>query len=240
MENETEKKRDYLLPISILIAAVLVVGALIYSTGAKNAKTEAQEANLRQAVQEPTKPEIDDDVILGDAQAPVTIFIFSDYQCPYCGKFFKESELLIRKNYVETGKAKMVYKDLAFLGPESIAASQAAECARDQGKYWAYHDAIFNIEIKEFETLGNNEHTGNLNKETFKKIASDLKMNTDEFLACFDSQKYAAEVEKDIKDAKSVMERMSTPTIFINDKMIQGAYPYNVFSQAIDEALSNK
>ena len=235
-----EKKRDYILLASILIAAVLIAGSVIYSTGVKNIKPETQTAAIQEATQKITGPQIDDDVILGDAQAAVTIFIFSDYQCPFCGKFFKESELLIRKNYVETGKLKMVYKDLAFLGPESIVAAQAAECAKDQGKYWAYHDAIFEIEIKEFETLGNNEHTGNLNKETFKKIASDLKMNTDEFLACFDSQKYAAEVEKDTKEANSIMERPSTPTIFINDKMIQGAYPYNVFSQAIDEALSKK
>jgi len=237
-----EKKRDYILPASILIAAVLIAGSVIYSTGVKNIKPETQTAAIQEATQKITGPQIDDDVILGDAQAAVTIFIFSDYQCPFCGKFFKESELLIRKNYVETGKAKMVYKDLAFLGPESIVAAQAAECAKDQGKYWAYHDAIFEIEIKEFETLGNNEHTGNLNKETFKKIASDLKMNTDEFLACFDSQKYAAEVEKDTKEANSIMERPSTPTIFINEKMIepQGALPYNVFSQAIDEALSKK
>jgi len=237
-----EKKRDYILPASILIAAVLIAGSVIYSTGVKNIKPETQTAAIQEATQKITGPQIDDDVILGDAQAAVTIFIFSDYQCPFCGKFFKESELLIRKNYVETGKLKMVYKDLAFLGPESIAAAQAAECAKDQGKYWAYHDAIFEIEIKEFETLGNNEHTGNLNKETFKKIASDLKMNTDEFLACFDSQKYAAEVEKDTKEANSIMERPSTPTIFINEKMIepQGALPYNVFSQAIDEALSKK
>ncbi len=234
-----EKKYDYILPASILIAAVLIAGSVIYSTGVKNIKPETQTVAIQEAAKI-TSPQIDDDVILGDAQAAVTIFIFSDYQCPYCGKFFKESELLIRKNYVETGKAKMVYKDLAFLGPESIAAAQAAECAKDQGKYWAYHDAIFEIEIKEFETLGNNEHTGNLNKETFKKIASDLKMNVDEFLACFDSQKYAAEVEKDAKEANSIMEGPSTPTIFINDKMIQGAYPYNVFSQAIDEALNKK
>ena len=65
-------------------------------------------------------------------------------------------------------------------------------------------------------------------------------MNVNEFLSCFDSQKYAAEVEKDIQEAQSAMERISTPTIFINDKMIQGAYPYNTFSQAIDEALNKK
>ena len=233
MENQKEK--EYFLPASILMAAVLVAGALIYSTGVKNTKPEKQEASLEQAVQKSTKPEIDDDVILGDVQAPVTVFIFSDYQCPYCGKFFKETESLIRKNYVETGKVKMVYKDLAFLGPESIAASQAAECARDQKKYWQYHDALFEAEIQDGQ-----EYNGNLNRELFEKIASNLKMNVDEFLSCFDSSKYAAEINKDIEEGKSIMKQMSTPTIFINDKMIQGAHPYNVFAQAIDEVLNKR
>ncbi len=234
MEEKTKEQKDYLLPYSILIAAILIAGALIYSTGAKNTKTADQKEEAPKTA-EFSKPQIDDDVVLGDPNAPITIFIFSDYQCPFCGKFFKETESLIRKNYVETGKAKMVLKDLAFLGPESTAAAQAAECARDQGKYWQYHDALFNEEIKDDQ-----EHNGNLNRNLFKKIASDLKMNTDEFLSCFDSKKYENEVQKDIEEAKSVMERISTPTIFINDKMIQGAYPYSVFSQAIDEALTKK
>lgn len=232
---ETQKEKEYFLPASILIAAVLIAGAVIYSTGVKNTAPEKQAARLEQAVQKSSKPEIDDDVVLGDVQAPVTVFIFSDYQCPFCGKFFEETELLIRQNYVETGKVKMVYKDLTFLGPESVAASQAAECARDQKKYWQYHDALFEAEIQD-----NRENNDNLNRELFEKIASDLEMNVDEFLSCFDSFKYADEVEKDAEEAKLVMERVSTPTIFINDKMIQGAYPYSIFAQTIDEALNKR
>jgi protein-disulfide isomerase len=235
MPNEN---KNYLLPVSILVAAVLIAGAVIYSTGVKNTKPENQQANINQAVQNqnPTEPQIDDEVILGDPKATVTVFIFSDYQCPYCGKFYKEAEALIRKNYVDTGKVKMVYKDVAFLGPESTAASQAANCAKDQGKFWQYHDALFDAEIKDGQ-----ENSGNLNRDLFKKIASGLSMNVNDFLSCFDSQKYAAAVEKDTQEANSLLQNgVSTPTIFINDKMIQGAYPYSTFSQAIDEALGKK
>jgi len=242
MEN-SDNKKDYLLPVSIIIAAVLIVGALIYSTGLKNTKPETQNANLEQAsqpAQKITSPQINNAAVLGDPQAPITIFIFSDYQCPYCGKFYTESELLIRKNYVDTGKAKIVYKNLAFLGPESTAAANAAECAKDQGKFWAYHDAIFNIEVKEMQTSGNNENTGNLTRDLFRNIASDLKMNVNDFLSCFDSQKYAAEIQSDVQEANSLMDRASTPTIFIKGKIIQGAYPYSTFSQAIDTALNTK
>lgn len=239
---ENEKRKDYLLPASILLAAILVVGAIIYSTGAKNTNTE-QQANLQQAVQpqetqdlnQPKTPQIGNSVVLGDPQAPVTITIFSDYQCPFCGKFFEETESLIRQNYVTTSKAKMVYKSLAFLGPESTAAAQAADCAKDQKKFWQYHDALFETEIKDGQ-----ENNGNLNIDLFKKIASDLNMNVDEFLSCYDSQKYASEVVNDMNEAASLMDKISTPTVFVNDTLIQGAYPYSTFSQVIDEALNKK
>ncbi len=234
---ENQEKNNRFLSVSIIIAAVLISGSLLYSIGIKGFEKNSQTAEVQKAVQKSAGPQIDDDVILGDPEAPVTVFVFSDYQCPFCGKFFKETESLIRENYVETGKAKMVFKDLAFVGPESTLAAQAAECARDQQKYWAFHDALFNIEVNEFETLGNNENNGNLNEETFKNIASNLGMDVGEFLTCFESQKYAAEVENDFQEAGSIIDKISTPTIFIDKTIIQGAYPYSVFAQLIDEAL---
>ncbi|NCN95054.1 thioredoxin domain-containing protein [Candidatus Wolfebacteria bacterium] len=238
MDNSS-KKYDNFLAASILVAAILISGSIIYAVGIKNSNPRT--ANMEEAVDGAAsvsgKPQIDDDVVLGDSNAPLTVFIFSDYQCPFCGKFYQEAEYQIRENYVKTGKVNMVYKDLAFLGQESTDASEAANCAKDQGKYWDYHDAIFEIEIQELKKSGNSENTGNLNRDTFKKIATDLKMNVDDFLSCYDSKKYASEVSKDMEEAKTVFQQFSAPTIFVGDKMIQGAYPYASFSQAIDEAL---
>ncbi len=239
MENENQK-RDYLLPIAIVIAAVLVAGALVYSTGLKNTKPENQNPSGEQNQPAANAPQIDGAAILGDTKAPLTIFVYSDYQCPFCGKFYQEAEQQIRKNYVDTDKVNMVYKNLAFLGPESTAAANAAECAKDQGKFWQYHDAIFNTEIQESQAKGNNESTGNLNRDLFKQIASSLKMNTDSFLACYDSQKYNSEIQSDTQGAQTLLPQVSTPTIYIAGKFIQGAYPYDTFSQAIDTALNAK
>ena len=228
-------QKDRLLPISILIAAVLIAGAVVYSGFKKTPATNTAPTEP-DTEQISVKPQIGDDVVLGDPNAAVTFIEFGDYQCPFCGKFYKETEPLIRKNYIETGKVKMIYKDFAFLGPESIFAAQAAECAKEQGKYWSYHDVLFEEEFKDGQ-----ENNGNLNREFFKEIALGLKMNSDEFLKCFDSEKYAAEVENDIKEAKAAMgQQASTPTSFINGEMVRGAQPYDVFSQAIDEALNKK
>lgn len=233
--EDASKKHDNFLAASILVAAILISGSVIYAVGIKN--QDSQTAGGEKAADTLTKPKIDDNVILGDANAPLTVFIFSDYQCPFCGKFYQEAERQIRESYVKTGKVNMVYKDLAFLGQESTDAAEAATCAKDQGKYWDYHDAIFEIEIEEFQKTGNSEHTGNLNRDTFEKIAANLKMNVNDFLSCYDSKKYASEVSKDLDEAKTILQQLSTPTIYIGDQMVQGAYPFTRFSEIIDKEL---
>lgn len=113
-----------------------------------------------------------DDVILGDSNAPVTVIEYGDYQCPFCARFFIDVEPLIRQKYIETGKVKMIFRNYAFLGPESPAAAEAAECAKDQGQYWAYHDALYAAEHQDGQ-----ERNGNLNKDLFETIAQSLKLN---------------------------------------------------------------
>lgn len=235
--SDIHKRNDNFLAISILVAAILISGAVIYSFGMKNNSLADPETLDEKPLGMVEDLEIDDNVVLGDPNAPLTIFVFSDYKCSFCVKFYQEAERQIRENYIKTGAVNMVYKDLAFLGQESISAAQAANCAKDQGKYWDYHDAIFEIEGQKAKKVDNGENTENLNRDTFEKIAINLEMNVDDFLLCFDSEKYASSVEKDLNEAKAVLPQISTPTIVIGSKIIQGAYPYAAFSQAIDEEL---
>ena len=181
MDNDTNTVTDgspkepsgYFLGISILIAGVLITGAVIYSVGYKSGNPNAanlgglNQPSANQGQSATSSPSINgDDVVLGDPKAPVTIFEFGDYQCPFCSRFWLQTEPQIRDNYVKTGKVKMVYRDFAFLGPESQAAANAVRCAADQGKYWEYHDALFSAEVKDGQ-----ENNGNLNTALFTKIA---------------------------------------------------------------------
>ena len=109
------------------------------------------------------------DVILGDPAAPVMIIEYGDYQCPYCAGFFTDIEPMLRTNYIETGKAKMVFRNFQFLSQESIDTAEAAECAKDQGKFWEFHDKIYEAEGKDGV-----EHNKNLNKDLFLQIATDI------------------------------------------------------------------
>ena len=234
MEAEINKeKRDYLLPASILVAAILISGSIIYLVGSKSgggvgAKDTGELAAIKETA--PLKTS-DRDVILGDPKAPVTLIEFGDYQCPFCGRFFEQVEIPLRENYIKPGKVKMVFRNFQFLGPESIAAAEAAECAKDQKQFWAFHDALYETEIKD-----GRENNGNLNKDLFLKLADELKLDHSAFASSFDSKKYVGQVEKDTDNAKALGVN-STPTTFVNSQKLVGALPYAQFKAAIDSIL---
>lgn len=235
-ENNPKKEKDLILPAAIVIAGIMIAGSVIYSTGVENTPGAAGGpsgnlgANL--GADGVAEIEIGDDVILGDPNAKVTLVEYGDFQCPFCARFFSETEARIRKDYIESGKVRMVYKDFAFLGPESQAAAQAAECAKDQKKYWEYHDALFRTEIADGQ-----ENNGNLSTEKLKSLASELGLNRSQFDSCFDAGKYKDEVAKDYSDAQAIGVQ-ATPTSFINGRRVQGALPYDAFKSILDEELS--
>ncbi len=166
---------------------------------------------------------VDDDPVKGSKDAPVTIIEFSNFNCPYCRAFYTETLPLIEKDYIETGKVKLVYRDFTR-SPLSQKAAEAAECAAEQGKFWEYHDKIF-------------DNQQLLSNESLKQWASDLGLDTKKFSDCLDSGKMASEVKKDLRDAKSYGVTR-TPTIFINGIVVEGAQPYSVYQQIIRQELS--
>ena len=159
----------------------------------------------------------------------MTLVEFGDFQCPFCGRFFKTTEQEIIEQYVKTGKVKFVYRDFAFLGQESQSAAEAAECADDQGKFWQYHDYLY--------THQKGENEGAFTKENLKRFARALGLNGAAFDRCVDNGKYREEVEKDTAEGRGAGVS-GTPTVFVNGKPITGAVPFAQFKTAIDEALA--
>lgn len=166
---------------------------------------------------------------LGDPNAPVRIEIYSDFQCPFCRRFWSETESQLFQDYVSTGKVYFVYRSLgAFLGHESQKAAEAAYCASDQEKFWEYHDLLF--------TNQGAENAGTFSDARLTAFAQSLNLDMTAFNDCFQNGKYIEQVNQDLADAQSV-DIKSTPTFLINGTMIQGAQPYEVFKQAIDNQL---
>jgi protein-disulfide isomerase len=233
---------DRFLPVSIIVAAVMISGAVIYSSMRGTVAPAAPAGGGDSAAptaQQQQQPDVsaltklgDRDVILGDPNAPVTIIEYSDFQCPFCGRFFNDTEPQLRTDYIQTGKARMVYRELAFLGPESVESAKAAECAKDQNKFWTYHDELFKA-----ETAEGVENSGNLKRDLFVKLANDAGLDAAAFADCYDSGKYSDVVQSETSAAQAAGIN-ATPTFVVNGQMLQGAQPYASFKSIIDGILT--
>ncbi|NPA26286.1 MAG: DsbA family protein [Chloroflexi bacterium] len=164
----------------------------------------------------------DDDPALGPEDAPVTIIEFSDYQCPYCRRFREQTLDKILETYGD--KVRFVYRDfpLESIHPYAVSAAIAAECADEQGKFWPFHDKLF--------------EGGKFGDDVYLQYAEELGLDVDEFARCIKEQRYLDEVMKDLQDGLEVGVR-GTPTFFINGIPLVGAVPFSAFQQIIEQEL---
>jgi protein-disulfide isomerase len=242
-------KRDMFLPVSILIAALMVGGAIVFATLYKGGTTApagatapAGNGNVIAATSTAANTAAaamtlgPRDAILGNASATVTLIEYGDYQCPFCTQFFSQTEPQIIQNYINTGKVRMVFRDFAFLGAESTAAADAAQCAEDQNKLWAYHDALYAAKVGD-ENSGGSENDGFYTTAEFLKLAQQVGLNIPTFTSCINNNTDANIVAQEKSDAANVGIN-STPSFIVNGTIIAGAQPYSVFQQALDAALA--
>lgn len=222
-----EKSSPFFIPGAIIIAGVLIAGAIVYTNSMTN-PTGGKGNQLAGAVPVVEGDLSDNDPALGDPNAPVTIVEFSDFQCPFCGRFFQQTEPQIIEKYVKTGKAKFVYRDFAFLGQESEWAAMAAECANEQGKFWEYHDYLF--------THQDGENEGTFDKKNLKTFAGKIALDQTRFDSCLDGDKYLEEIRKDTEAGRTAGVS-GTPTTFINGKAVVGAVPFTQIDAMIADAL---
>lgn len=182
----------------------------------------------------PTKVDLKitaEDPVMGDPNAKVTIVEFGDFQCPFCGRFYKDTLPQLKKDYINNGKAKFIFKQLAFLGKESTDAANAALCAQEQNRFFEYHDELYNNQ--------SGENQGGFVIDNLKKFAANIGLNTPQFNQCLDSQKYNAHVQADVAEANRLGFN-STPSVAINGQVVIGAQPYDTFKTVIDQQLAQK
>jgi len=171
---------------------------------------------------------------LGSESAPITIVEFGDYQCEACYHWFHNTRSTLIDNYIETGKAKLVFVDLPFLGRDSPIAAQASYCAEDQEKYWKYHSMLYNFQEGAPDS-------GWADRDRLNSFAFTLNMNMDEFNDCMDSSKYKIRVKANYNEAVK-QGAQATPTFIIisqngTTEKFSGAQPYSVFAATIESML---
>jgi len=209
------------------IAAVVLI-AIIASASVSQTGNETLNLNMGQT--HGTVSTAMGSPILGSDSAPITIIEFGDYQCEQCYKWYHNTKDSIVQNYIETGKANLIFVDLAILGRDSPKAAAATYCAEEQGKYWEYHDLLY--------TFQEGVNSGWANSERLKAFAFSLELDTELFDSCVDSGKFSKRVQFNTNEAKK-QGATGTPTFIIvnsdgEQQKIGGAQPYSVFQKVLD------
>ncbi|EGG43048.1 DSBA oxidoreductase [Candidatus Nitrosarchaeum limnium SFB1] len=210
----------------IIIGVIVVIaGAVLISTN-YNSESQSNKLSIDTTKGSP---------VLGESSAPITIIEFGDYQCPFCQKWNQNTKPLIDRDYISTGKVKLIYVDFPIVGPDSINAHAGSYCADEQGLYWQYHDFLYKNQ--------GHENSGWVSMNNLKNIVSGMEgIDVNLFSNCIDSGKYNDRV-KENKNIAVKNGAKSTPSFIVigpngHGVAISGAQPYSVFKQTIDEMMS--
>ena len=185
----------------------------------------------------PVKISADNDPIIGNPDAPITIIEFSDFQCPFCAKFHSQTLPRILDEYIEQGKVKLVFRDFPIqsIHPNALPASIAAECANEQGKFKEMHDMLFDNQNE-----WNKQDTVDA-LSSFSQYATNIQLEQETFDSCLTNGKYIEEIKKDLDDGRNYGVS-GTPGFFVgNDQIgyveLKGAQPFESFKKIIDAQL---
>ena len=168
--------------------------------------------------------------ILGNPTAPITILEWGDYQCTFCYKFHQNTLDTIEKDFIKTGKVKLVFKDFPLNGPDSKLAAEATYCAEDQGKYWDYHNELYK------NWAG--ERTGWITNKSLEQFAVTVNLDLDQFKKCLDDEVYENKVSKIHEFGKEIGIDATPSFLVFNDEKvikIRGNQPLEVFLKTFDD-----
>lgn len=222
----------------LILAAIISAGLFVARV---NLKTQSTSDSDTPPERRTITTSIDDDPVKGADTAPVTIVEFSDFECPYCKLFFKDTLPQLESQYIDMGKVKLVYRDLPLVTHEPAATSEAraANCAREQGGdevYFRYHNNIF---------LTTKSGGSGLTPDQIMDIAKKMNLDEEKFESCYTSTKYADEVKADYQEAVRIGAK-STPTFVIGKTrpdgvvegvIVEGAAPFALIQSIVDPLL---
>lgn len=241
----------------LIIGLIVAVGVAAFFAGSYTSNlnsNQISEEDLQQAIAKlelkmlqnqlpvqqagpPVKISIDDDPIIGDPDAPITIIEFSDFQCPYCARFHAQTLPLLLDEYINPGKVKLVFRDFPIqsIHPNALAASVAAECANAQGKFKEMHDTLFDN-----QNQWNKQETVDV-LSLFSQYATEIQLDQETFDSCLTNGEPIEEIKNDLDDGREYGVS-GTPGFFVgNDQIgfveLKGAQPYESFKKVIDAQL---
>lgn len=221
------KKSIWPLVIGLAVVAALAGAAVVFLGGGPEGQSSSEPAarpsgdGASDGGAEPGPPS------LGDENAPVVMVEYADFQCPFCGKFARETEPKLVDKYVKAGTLRIEWRDFPYLGQESVNAALAARAAQAQGKFWEYHDILYENQ--------KSTNSGAFSDENLAKFARAAGLDVDRFKKDLTSGKYEKAVARDFQEGQQ-RGITGTPTFFINETVVVGAQPIEAFERAIESA----
>lgn len=219
----------------IVLLVIVVIGFIAIITGDSSSTSTSPSSN-----NSANKSSTDNktDLIIGKADAKVTLTEFGDFKCPSCNQFHHQAGKQLRLDYIDQGKLKIVFRGMTFIGPDSKQAAVGAYCANDQKKFTEYHDAVYNYMWDNYYNKGDYgaEAKVILSKDKLAEFGDTIGLEPASFASCLKSNNHDKDVNADADLASSVRVN-GTPTFVINNQKISGPQPYSVFKQLVDIQL---
>lgn len=232
-------RKSPLLPalLAVLAAAVLVIGFVglpgdeddASAQDAQSGASASQEIPADDPLMQLPRRDPDDPRALGDVDAPVVMVNYSEFQCPFCGKFARDTAPTLIEKYVADGTLRIEWRDFPYLGQESMTAALAGAAAAEQGKFWEFHDALFDQQLP--------PNSGNLDQEYVETKAAEVGLDVAAFRAAMDATVAERRVALDFREGQTIGVS-GTPAFVINGVPVMGAQPTEVFEEVIEQAAA--
>ena len=239
MPDRPHRRTRVLLPAVLAVVAALV--AVVMGTSAAREDTEAERpvADVRTDAPAPvpsddpllavTRREAGDPLAKGAVDAPVVIVEYSDFQCPFCGRFARETAPVLEREYVDKGLVRIEWRDFPYLGPESTLAADAGRAAAAQDRFWEFHDAMYADQPP--------PNSGTITEEHLVDVAREAGLDVKAFERDLAAKTGADGVRADFAEGQSIGVT-GTPAFLVNGRPVMGAQPVEVFRQLIDQGLA--
>jgi protein-disulfide isomerase len=232
-----ESRKSVKIPIVVALAAAIALAVVLFSggddtkeTAASSARVSAPETTSKappEAWDQLVRREPGDPMALGEVDAPVVMVAFSEFQCPFCGKFARDTEPGLVEKYVEEGTLRIEWRDFPYLGPESAVAARGGRAAAAQDRFWEFEEAMYADQLP--------PNSGNLDEAYLVGIAKDVGLDVDRFRADLASQESEKAVQQDFAAGQAIGVT-GTPAFVINGVPVIGAQPAEVFEETIEKA----
>ncbi len=219
----------------ISFIAISIIGFMVFFfvlDSGSSSNTQSKDVVSTIAFEKNENPNI---LVIGNPEAPITIIEYADFKCPECGDFHQNTGKKLREEYINTGKAKIIFRPFPVYAQDGAKALVGSYCAQEQEKFVEYHDTIFDyMWVNHFERRDFQKAIDTvLTDQVMKQLLTEIDMNFDDYTNCLRSKKYDKAYFDDI-DLAAPDEIQGTPSFIINNQKIVGPQPFNIFKTVIE------